>query len=88
MRFAQFYKLSTGYIAGSIPPRFSPDNVKPIEALGSDGVLIIDGRLTLDNARAVAAERCKARGFIGYSIHHGETFSRSRQVAPFRSVSN
>ena len=42
--FIQFYRLSTGYIQGSIPPKFDKAHAKPIEALGSDGVLFVDGR--------------------------------------------
>ena len=42
--FIQFYTLSAGYIQGTIPPKFDKAHAKPIEALGSDGVLFVDGR--------------------------------------------
>lgn len=86
MKYAQFYKHSTGYVAGTIPPQFSTDNVKPIEAIGSNGVAIIDGRLNLSNARRIARETCAKRGFIGYSLHIGASFSDSREWASFVSI--
>jgi hypothetical protein len=49
MTYVQFYQNSTGYIAGSIPPRFSDANIKPIPMCGSDGVYILDGRNNFDN---------------------------------------
>ena len=84
MRFAQFWKMGTGYILGTIPPEFGTP--KPIEACGSDGVLIIDGRLSLCNAAALAAKVAKERGYIGFSIYQGESFSRSREVVGFKEI--
>ena len=46
MIYAQFKTLSTGYINGSIPPKFSDKHKKPVDLLGSDGVCILDGRLS------------------------------------------
>ena len=84
MRFAQFWTMGTGYIPGTIPPRFSTP--KPIEACGSDAVLIIDGRLSLHNATTIAAKVAKERGYIGFSIHQGESFSSSRELLGFKEV--
>ena len=86
MRFAQFWKPSTGYVAGSIPPRFEAEAVRPIEACGSDGVLPIDGRLSLANAASLARDMCKRRGFIGFTIEQGASFSRSHVVRQLELV--
>lgn len=84
MRFAQFFTMSTGYIPGTTPPLFGTP--KPIEACGSNAVLIIDGRLSLHNAATIAAKVAKERGYIGYSICQGESFSRSREVLGFEEI--
>lgn len=68
--FIQFYSLSTGYIQGTIPPKFDKAHQKPIEALGSDGVLIVDGRWSKSTQHEKAREYAKARGFIGYTLGH------------------
>jgi hypothetical protein len=78
MRYAQFFVMSTGYVPDSIPPRFNAANVVPIEACGSDGVHILDGRYGLARCANVARAECKRRGFAGFTIMQGETFSRSR----------
>jgi len=85
MRFAVFHKLSTGYVAGSIPPRFDGP-AKPIPALGSDGVMRFDGRYSLRHCAALARTACRKRGFIGFTIEHGESFTRSREARPFEYV--
>ena len=68
--FIQFYRLSTGYIQGTIPPKFDKAHQKPIEALGSDGVLFVDGRWSKSTQHEKAREYAKARGFIGYTLGH------------------
>ena len=84
MRFAQFFTMSTGYIPGTIPPEFGTPS--PIEACGSNAVLIIDGRLSLHNATTTAAKVAKERGYVGFSIHQGESFSSSRELAGFKEI--
>ena len=68
--FIQFYTLSTGYIKGTIPPKFDEAHQKPIEAMGSDGVLFVDGRWSRPTQHAKAREYAKAKGFIGYTLGH------------------
>jgi hypothetical protein len=73
MKYVQLYHNSTGYIAGSVPPRFSPDHVKPIELLGSDGILLLDGRYGLDRMIFEADNRAEKMkrihpDIIGYEI--------------------
>lgn len=80
MQFAVFYKRSTGYIAGSVPPQFSPDHVKPTPALGSDGVAIFDGRFGLPRCVSLARDIARKRGYIGFTIEAGESFTRSRVI--------
>lgn len=77
MQFATFYKMSTGYVAGTIPPRFDGEK-EPIPALGSDGVAIIDGRLSVENAANVARDIARRRGFVGFTIERGARFTDSR----------
>ena len=86
MQFATFYKLSTGYINGSIPPRFSPDHIKPIPALGSDGVAVFDGRFSIGRCATEARDICRKRGFIGFTIERGARFTDSRVIRPFEAV--
>ena len=80
MRYAQFFVMSTGYVPGSIPPRFDAAHIVPIEACGSDGVHILDGRYGLPRCVRVARAECKRRKYVGFAIMQGETFSRSRCV--------
>jgi hypothetical protein len=73
MKYVQFYQKSTGYIAGSIPPRFSDEHIRPIEMCGSDGVYILDGRNNLDNMIIDAEKRMEKMRtihtyIIGYKI--------------------
>ena len=86
MIFAEFWHNSTGYVAGTIPPQYSPDSVKLIPACGSDSVAVLDGRLgparRIEEARAI----CKKRGFLGFSIHAGESFSRSSTIRNLEKV--
>lgn len=80
MQFATFYKLSLGYVPGSIPPRFSADHVKPIEALGSDGVAVFDGRYGIERCASEARDICRKRGYIGFTLSAGQSFTRSREI--------
>lgn len=80
MQFAVFFMPSTGYIAGTVPPQFSPDHVRPIPALGSDGVAVFDGRWSKEHCAAVARDIARKRGFIGFTLEAGESFTRSRVI--------
>jgi hypothetical protein len=78
--YAQFYKNSSGYIEGTIPPQFSEDHVKPIEAIGSDGVFILDGRNSLSTWVYDAKQRLEkmkqlGKNFIGFTIVKAEKFT-------------
>jgi hypothetical protein len=71
--YIQFLTLSTGYVSGSIPPRFDNSHKKPIEMLGSDGIFQVDGRWCSATVHAVAREQAKNRRAIGYKLCHGLT---------------
>lgn len=81
MMFAQFYQLSTGYIAGTIPPRFSSDAREAIPATGDRSVIILDARVNSRTLGELAAAECKKRGFIAWRIYRGESFTRSAPVS-------
>lgn len=81
MRYAQFYTESTGYVPGSIPPRFDPAYKTLIEGCGDRAVIIIDARIRAETAGHIAAQECKARGFQAWRIFEGESFTRSRPVS-------
>lgn len=81
MKYVQFYRNSTGYIAGSIPPMFSPDHVRPIELLGSNGVFILDGRYGLERMIFEADNRAeKNADIIGYKIIVANSFLDNGRV--------
>lgn len=86
MRFARFYQRSTGYVPGTIPPRFDDAHKTPIEASGDRAVIIIDARLSPENTATIAREECTKRGYIGYRIFEGRSFSDSRAVSGFWPV--
>lgn len=85
MVFAQFYQLSTGYVAGSIPPCFDGPRV-PIEACGDRAVIVLDGRRRLESQIQLAREECGKRGFVGFALLRGESFTRSRKITSFQPV--
>jgi hypothetical protein len=70
MIYAQFYHK--GMITGKL-----------IEAVGDRGVIILDGRNSRSTHRVIAAEECIKRKYAGYSLHHGESFTRSHLIEPF-----
>lgn len=85
MLYAQFHHMSTGYIQGSIPPRFDGEK-KPIPACGSDAVQIIDGRYSIAHAAHIARQTCEIRGYVGFTIERGESFTRSTVVRAYEGV--
>lgn len=80
MKYVQFFTMSTGYVAGSIPPRFDAANMRPIEACGSDGVHILDGRCGMPRCVAVARAECRRRKYVGFTIMTGESFTNSHAL--------
>lgn len=82
--YIQFYTMSTGYIEGTIPPKFG----KPvaIEAAGDRGIIRVDGRLSQVKIAAIALQECKVRGFVGYKILKGVSLLDARPVSQFWPV--
>lgn len=85
MIYAQCYVLDTGYVPGTIPPDFTGAR-KPTEACGSDGVLVLDGRWSLGRKDACAALYGRRRGFVGYRLYQGRTFTEARPCGPYISL--
>lgn len=85
MVFAQFYQLSTGYVADSVPPRFDGPRT-PIEATGDRSVIVLDGRERFASQIKLARTECAKRGYVGFALWQGPTFTRSRKITPFQSV--
>lgn len=69
--FAQFFHPSTGYVDGTIPPRFDGEK-KPIEACGTDGVFILDGRLSYSNMIEQSNRIALQRRYIGFQLRRGD----------------
>jgi len=77
MLFAQFFTRSTGYVPGTIPPRFDGPR-ELIEACGDRGVLIVDARVRASTASALARDHAKRYGFEAFQLHRGATFTHSK----------
>jgi hypothetical protein len=64
--------LSTGYIQGTVPPQFSDENKKPIDLLGSDGIVYLDNRLSLNNMIEkgfnVLNKHIKKNSIVGFKV--------------------
>jgi hypothetical protein len=79
MLYAQFYKMSTGYIEGTIPPQFGKPRL--IEASGDRALIRLDNRYSSKSNGELAAKECKKRGFIAWSIFKGATFFNAKRVS-------
>ena len=78
MRYIQFYQMSVAW-------KDNPS--KPIDACGDRSVIIVDARKSINFAESLATLECKKRKYIGYSIHEGESFTRSRMVKKYKEIS-
>jgi len=79
--YAQFFTYSTGYVAGTIPPRFDDAHKKLIEACGDRGIIHIDSRLTKLTIGLIARETCQQRGYDGYQILKGNSLLDAKPVS-------
>lgn len=75
MIFAQFFHDSTGWNG-----RDFSGPVSLIPACGSDSVLLIDGRFSRANAAAYARKIAAARGWKGFTLNAGDSFSQARET--------
>lgn len=82
--YVQFLTLSTGYVQGSIPPVFKDENKKPVEMLGSDGVRILDGRLSLNSmineTNNTWSKHVNKNSIVGFEIRKGVRFGSNDTV--------
>ena len=81
--YIQFKVLSTGYVPNTIPPQFKDELRSPIDELGSDGVSILDGRLSKDNMINEAFKRFSKRRIkpcIGFDVVLANTFSEQGKI--------
>lgn len=79
MHYVQFYTMSTGYIAGTIPPKFGAPEL--IAACGDRSVIVLDGRNSKAAMGDIAARECEKRGYRAWRIFKGDTFTRSAPVS-------
>ena len=79
MLYAQFYKNSTGYIEGTIPPQFGTPAL--IEACGDRAVIVLDGRVSPKSNGEIAAKECEKRGYKAWAIFRGDTFTHSKRIS-------
>ena len=86
MKYVQFYTRSTGYVEGSIPPRFDEALKLPIEACGDRGVMIVDASIRPSKVAAIAASEAVKRGYIGYRVFQGRTFTDAKPISGFWPV--
>jgi hypothetical protein len=80
MIYAQFWTV--GAVSG-----------KPIEACGSDAIIVLDGRYALRNLSAIVKAKWKdspwlQSKFIGFTIHQGKSFVQERKVLDYQPLSN
>jgi len=64
--FAEFYNST-------------PYGLRP--ACGDRSVIILDGRLKPKSLFAISAFECERRGYAGYQIMRGESFTRARPIS-------
>jgi hypothetical protein len=73
--YAQFYKMSSGYVPKSSPPIFNDALSRPVQAVGSDSVFILDGRNHLRTMiadslyRMTMLNKCRSI-LVGFKIMH------------------
>jgi len=54
---------------------------KIIEASGDRSVIILDGRESKNTMHGFAESECNKRGFIGWQLFKGESFTRSIPIS-------
>lgn len=89
MRYwVQYMTLSTGHVAGSNPPRFDGPKTL-IDALGSDAVYPLDGRLSEAHMHRDALRRAQRyehfKQWAGYRLCKGpRLFDEIKSTTPMR----
>lgn len=70
MVYAQFYQRAVWPVG--------TDRI--IEGTGDRSVVILDGRNTRETWERIAKQECAKRGYVAWSLHKGEAFSRSKPL--------
>ena len=86
MIYVQMYHLSTGYVKGSMPPRFDEKLKKPIEACGSENVVVLDARLKLSRLKQQADSLLSSPKFhraCGYRLMRGSSFTNAKPISEY-----
>ena len=81
--YAILQVLSTGYIQGSIPPQFSENNKKPIDACGSDAIVHLDGRKSIYNLQndvRYHIDKMRRSDVVRFRIVKTNTFLKNERV--------
>ena len=73
--FAQFFQHS------------ALDKNKIIEACGDRSVIVLDGRISKETMREIAAEECRRRRYVAWQIHSGD-FRESKPISHICYVNN
>ena len=75
MRYAQFFRGS------------AIDRTALVECVGSDGVAKLDQRHTLETSALITRSICRVRGYAGFELREGQTFSSAKVVRKLEKVS-
>lgn len=81
MIYAQFYQMS-------VPGDWNNFVSKPIEACGDRAVLILDGRNSMPTHQMNAQLIGRQRGYVGYTLNKGDSFTRSKEIQAYRSLTD
>jgi hypothetical protein len=71
MHFAAFYQH---------PVNYGQTDLSPIEACGDRAVIVLDARQRPQTHIDIATRECAKRGYIGFTLHMGQTFTRASMV--------
>ena len=86
MIWAQFWTESTGYVVGSVPPRFEKSAVRPVEACGDRACVRLDARQSKDLNAGIARAECIKRGYLGFTLIRGESLLSAHVVRDYEQV--
>lgn len=78
MYYVQFYQKPVIWREGQ--------SADPIEACGDRAVIILDGRERLVTHLAYSRDQCVKRGFVGFRLYRGESFTRSKATTGYFPV--
>lgn len=81
--YAVLQVLSTGYIFGTIPPKFDENNKKPIDMCGSDSIVNLDGRKSVFNLKNDVLNTIKRKNInnvVSFRIVKTNDFLRNEKI--------